>query len=65
MEKLDNVYVRFTSKNYVVWAFKLEIFLKGKELWGYIDDNDKEDLAVEGSVVAKAAWAAKDAQIMS
>jgi hypothetical protein len=65
MEKSDNVCVRFTGKNYVVWAFQLEIFLKGKELWGHIDDSNKRDLAVEGSVVAKAAWAAKDAQIMS
>ena len=32
---------------------------------GHIDDNDKRDLAVEGYVVAKAAWATKDAQIMS
>ena len=65
MEKSDNVCVRFTGKNYVAWAFQLEIFLKGKELWGHIDDSDKRDLAVEGSVVTKAAWATKDAQIMS
>jgi hypothetical protein len=43
----------------------LEIFFKGKELWGHIDGNDKEDLADEGSVVAKEKWDAKDAQIMS
>ena len=41
--------------------FQLETFLKGKELWGHIDDNTKE-----GSIVAeKAAWAAKDNQIMT
>jgi len=65
MEKLDNVCVRFTGKNYVVWAFQSKIFLKGKKLWGHIDGNDKGDSATEGSVVAKAAWVAKDAQIMS
>jgi hypothetical protein len=64
MEKSDNVCVRFTGKNYAAWTFQLEIFLKGKELWGHIDGSDK-DLVAEGSVVAKAAWAAKDAQIMS
>jgi hypothetical protein len=55
MEKSNNVCVRFTGKNYVAWAFQLEIFLKGKDLWGHIDDSNKGDLAVEGSVVAKAA----------
>ncbi|KAJ6952420.1 hypothetical protein NC653_041530 [Populus alba x Populus x berolinensis] len=64
MEKSDNVCVRFTGKNYAAWTFQLEIFLKGKELWGHIDGSDK-DMVAEGSVVAKAAWAAKDAQIMS
>jgi hypothetical protein len=58
MEKSDNVCVRFTGKNYAAWTFQLEIFLKGKELWGHIDGSDKD-------LVAKAAWAAKDAQIMS
>jgi hypothetical protein len=65
MEKLYNVCVRFTGKNYVVWTFQLEIFFKGKELWGHIDGNEKKDLAAEESVVAKAEWDAKDAQIMS
>jgi len=65
MKKSDNVCVRFTSKNYDAWTFQLEIFFKGKELWGHIDGNDEEDLAAEGSVVAKAEWDAKDAQIMS
>jgi len=32
----------------------LDIFLKGKELWGYIDDNDEGDLTVEGSTIVKA-----------
>ena len=43
----------------------MEIFLKGKEIWGHIDDRDKRDLVVEGSADAKAAWTTKDAQIMS
>ena len=64
MEKSNNICVRFTGKNYVAWTFQLEIFLKGKELWGHIDGSDK-NLAAEGFMVAKAAWAAKNAQIMS
>jgi hypothetical protein len=55
MKKSDNVCVRFTGKNYTAWAFQLEIFLRGEELWGHIDDNNKGELVVEGSVVAKAA----------
>ena len=59
MEKLDCV--KFTGKNYAAWEFQLETFLKGKELWGLIDGSTKE-----GSTAAeKAAWAAKDNQIMT
>ena len=48
-------------KNYAAWEFQLETFLKGKELWGHIDGSTKE-----GSTAAeKAAWAAKDNQIMT
>ena len=61
MEKSDHVCVKFTGKNYAAWEFQLETFLKGKELWGHIDGSTKE-----GSTAAeKAAWAAKDNQIMT
>jgi hypothetical protein len=65
MEKLDNVCVSFTGKNYVAWEFQLEIFFKDKELWGHIDCSSKEGLTAEDSVANKAAWEVKDNQIMS
>ena len=65
MEKADSVFVRFTGRNYAAWAFELEMFLKGKVLWSHVDESEKEDIEAEGSAGAKAAWAAKDAQIMS
>ena len=74
MENADNVCVRFTRKKYGVWAFQIEIFLKGKVLWSHVDDSEKEALDVEKldsekdaeeSTNSKAIWAAKDAQIMS
>uniref|UniRef100_A0A2N9IA16 Retrovirus-related Pol polyprotein from transposon TNT 1-94 n=1 Tax=Fagus sylvatica TaxID=28930 RepID=A0A2N9IA16_FAGSY len=61
MEKADNVCVRFTGKNYTAWEFQLETFLKGKALWGHIDGSSKGG----SSEADKAAWAAKDNQIMS
>ncbi|KAG6474294.1 hypothetical protein ZIOFF_068220 [Zingiber officinale] len=61
MEKSDHVCVKFTGKNYAAWEFQLEIFLKGKELWGHINGNTKE-----GATAAdRAAWAAKDNHIMT
>ena len=65
MEKADNVCVRFTGKNYVAWSFQIEIYLKGKELWSHVVDGEKGALNSESSATTKAAWATKDAQIMS
>ncbi len=61
MEKSDHVCVKFTGKNYAAWEFQLETFLKGKELWGHIDGSTKEG----ATAAEKAAWAAKDNQIMT
>ncbi|XP_050219954.1 uncharacterized protein LOC126675289 [Mercurialis annua] len=60
MEKLDNVCVKFSGKNYSSWEFQLETYIKGKELWGHIDGS-----TTESSAANKATWAAKDNQIMS
>ena len=39
---IPHLYVKFTSTNYSTWAFQFELFLKGKDLWGHIDDMDVE-----------------------
>ncbi|KAJ0075453.1 hypothetical protein Patl1_35235 [Pistacia atlantica] len=47
------------------WEFQLETFLKGKTLWGHIDGSSNGGSTAEMSVADKAAWDAKDNQIMS
>ena len=46
MEKSEIALVRFDGKNYTSWAFQFQIYLEGKELWGYINGSNpkpKED----------------------
>ena len=63
-EKYDVLSVCLNGKNYSAWAFQFEIFVKGKDLWGHVDDSkpapDKETKKDE-----HAAWEVKDAQVMA
>ena len=34
--------VRFDGKNYTSWAFQFQIYLEGKELWGYMDGSKRK-----------------------
>ena len=60
MEKSEISLVRFDGKNYTSWAFQFQIYLQGKELWGYMDgfepkpEDDKKKIS---------AWKTKDAKI--
>ena len=40
MEQGDIKLIKFNGKNYTTWAFQFQICLKGKELWGHLDDSD-------------------------
>ena len=40
MEKSEIALVRFDGKNYTSWAFQFQIYLEGKELWGYMDSSE-------------------------
>ena len=31
---------KFNGDNYALWAFKMEMYLKGKGLWGTVVDNE-------------------------
>ncbi|KAJ4716681.1 hypothetical protein OWV82_011663 [Melia azedarach] len=60
--------VKFTGKNYSTWAFQFEFFLKGKDLWGYIDGTDvapTSDTAKSKDVASSPSWAVLDARTMS
>lgn len=79
MDKSGVPLIKYNGKNYTSRAFKLQIYLKGKELWGHIDGsdpeptNDKKDgqTSTKGKSIddkkdkkTKAKWEIKDAQIM-
>ena len=42
MKKGDITLIKFNGKNYTTWAFQFKIYLKGKELWGHLDDSDSK-----------------------
>nr|XP_017242423.1 PREDICTED: uncharacterized protein LOC108214761 [Daucus carota subsp. sativus]XP_017254442.1 PREDICTED: uncharacterized protein LOC108224370 [Daucus carota subsp. sativus] len=63
LDKYDTLLVRLNGKNYSAWSFHFQIFVKGKDLWGYVSGTtiapDKEKDKAE-----YAKWETKDAQIM-
>lgn len=38
MEKSDVNIIKFTGKNYASCAYQIELYLKGKKLWGHIPE---------------------------
>jgi hypothetical protein len=64
IDKFDVLFVRLNGKNYSTWAFQLEIFVKGKELWGHVDGTDPAPNKTTHKD-AYAKWEAKDAQVMA
>ena len=61
METGDIKLIKFNGKNYTTWAFQFQIYLKGKELWGHIDDSDPKPN--DEQLLPK--WEVKDWQIMT
>jgi len=62
------VCVKFTGTNYATWAFQFEFFLKGKALWGHIDDTDVDSSSTSEKSKADGSspsWTVLDARIMS
>ena len=49
------------EKNYYAWAYQFELYLKGKELQGYISGSMKKPTEKE----KLKDWDTKEAQIMS
>lgn len=63
-EKYDVLMVHLNGKNYSSWAFQLEIFVTGKDLWGHIDgSNPTPNKATHKEEHAK--WVVKDALVMA
>eukprot|EP00268_Persea_americana_P004196 TRINITY_DN11325_c0_g1_i6.p1 TRINITY_DN11325_c0_g1~~TRINITY_DN11325_c0_g1_i6.p1 ORF type:complete len:107 (+),score=13.30 TRINITY_DN11325_c0_g1_i6:503-823(+) len=60
MEKSEIALVRFDGKNYTSWAFYFQIYLEGKELWGYIGGSESKPEDDEKKI---SAWKTKNAKI--
>jgi uncharacterized protein YchJ len=60
-DKVDSFHIRFTGKNNSAWKFQFKLFVKGKELWGYIDGSTPASQKVE----ALSKWEIKDARVMT
>ena len=60
METSEIALVRFDGKNCTSWAFQFQIYLEGKELWGYMDGFDPKPEEDDKNV---SAWKTKAAKI--
>jgi macrodomain Ter protein organizer (MatP/YcbG family) len=60
-DKVDSFHIRFTGKNNSAWKFQFKLFVKGKELWGHIDESTPTPQEVE----ALSKWKIKDARVMT
>lgn len=52
------------NKNYFSWEFQFRMFVKGKDLWGYVDRSDSRPQEGTDSVKIKE-WDSNDAKIIS
>jgi hypothetical protein len=57
----ENSVVRFNGKNYASWEFQFRMFVKGKELWGHLDESstaiaDPKELSSWEGMEAKIAF---------
>lgn len=60
MEMSEIPLIRFIGKNYTSWAFQFQLYLEGKELWGYVDGTEKKPKEDDKKILA---WKTKDAKI--
>ena len=56
MDKSEISLIKFNGQNYTPWAFQLQIYLKGKELWDHVDASDTKP---EDDQKAVAKWGDK------
>ena len=63
MEKFEIILIHFDGKDYTSWAFQFQIYLEGKELWGYMDgfepkpeDDDKKIPCMKKNLVTRLCW---------
>jgi len=60
-DKRDLFHIRLNGKNYSVWEFQFQLFVKGKELWGHINGSNLAPTDVD----ALSRWEIMDAWVMT
>ncbi|KAK7387014.1 hypothetical protein VNO78_27466 [Psophocarpus tetragonolobus] len=54
---MENLCVHFGGKNYASWEFQFRMFVKGKGMWGHIDESS----VAPTDNTALTTWETKDA----
>jgi hypothetical protein len=63
---LQSMSVRLDGKNYSYWSYVMQNFLKGKKIWGYINETYVVPKKTEERNVALIdAWEANNANIIT
>ncbi|KAF7143753.1 hypothetical protein RHSIM_Rhsim05G0128700 [Rhododendron simsii] len=60
-EKSEILPIKMDGKNYFSWVFQFRMFVKGKELWGHID----ESIPKPTQNAEKAKWESNDAKVIT
>ncbi|KAF7140818.1 hypothetical protein RHSIM_Rhsim06G0128500 [Rhododendron simsii] len=60
-EKSEILPIKMDGKNYFSWEFQFRMFVKGKELWGHID----ESIPKPSQNAEKARWESNDAKVIT
>ena len=65
-DSLQSVSVRLDGKNYLYWSYGMQNFLKGKKMWGYVNETYIIPRNIkEGDVVLIDIWEANNAKIIT
>jgi hypothetical protein len=65
-DSLQSMSVRLDGKNYSYWSYVMQNFLKGKKIWGYINETYVVPKKTEERNVALIdAWEANNANIIT
>jgi len=63
-DKYDVLFIRLNGKNHPAWAFQFQIFVKGKNLWGHVDDTNSAPNK-ENQPKEYVVWEVRNAQVMA
>ena len=64
MSQSETLAIKLDGKNYFSWEFQFCMFVKGKDLWGYVDGSESRPQEAIDIVKIKE-WDSNDAKIIS